>query len=195
MYKDNINNDYEYNTPLYLFNYLNKHFKFELDPCDDGESWLGLPNNFTKKDNGLKQEWIFNAFVNPPYGSKNEDEWLKKCIRESYRNDTVNFILLPSKTEAKWFSYAMTRASVIIFPQGRISFIKKGKPMNGNIVGSVIFGFIPKPDRGRGLERDHFFSAHDNMVEEDVSIIRTDNYDIYFPDKEILKQKYSFIYI
>jgi phage N-6-adenine-methyltransferase len=193
MYKENINNDHNYNTPLYLFNYLNKHFKFELDPCDSGNKWFGLPHNFTKEDDGLTKDWKYNAFVNPPYGVLNELSWIRKCSHESYTNNTCNFILLPSKTESGWFSLCMNQATVIIFPQGRISFIKDEKSMNGNIMGSVLFGFFKKYDgpfiTDIGKKADEF---HNENVDLDIPWFLGDNTQIiYFPDRDLLKQIYS----
>lgn len=200
MYKDIVDKEGGYNTPLYLFNYLNKHFKFGLDPCDTGNNWLGVPFTFKKKDNGLEKEWKVNTFVNPPYGAINERNWIEKCIKESEKYGTANFILLPSKTESKWFANAMIRASIIIFIKKRISFVKDGKPMKGNTIGSVIFGFFrcydPEPQFFYPKETDvgkiasEFFmeSAFNNNIPFFYSGI---DKVILFPDRDLLIEKYS----
>jgi phage N-6-adenine-methyltransferase len=196
LYKDLVDNKGDYNTPLYLFNYLNKHFKFELDPCDSGNKWLGLPYNFTKEDDGLSKEWTRNAFVNPPYGFGHERDWINKTRQEAVEYNTFNFILLPSKTEASWFGYAMSRASIIIFPEKRISFLKNGISMNSNTMGSVLFGFFnyfkKKLNPNKFITIFPTEEFHFQNVELGVRYLLIENNNIiYFPDRDLLKQKYT----
>lgn len=144
MYKNNKDKpaDHGYNTPKYIFKYLDDNFHFEIDPCGTPDNYLGTKYCFTEDDNGLEQEWNRPTFVNPPYGYGNESIWLNKCITEHDKHKQPIFILLPSKTESSWFYKAYFESSVIIFPQGRINFIKNGTYKYGNIIGSVIFGFV-----------------------------------------------------
>lgn len=194
MYKDLVDEKGEYNTPLYLFNYLNKHFKFDIDPCGDAKGWLNRPITYTKADiNGLEAEWQLNAFVNPPYGSNNEEKWIEKCINESIKHNTANFILLPSKTEAKWFAKAMILASIVIFPQGRIQFMKDGKTMNGNTMGSVIFGFFKWnncfTDATKvGNQAASFMKENSKLG---IPYVFEEQRVILFPSRDLLKEKYS----
>ena len=46
----------DWRTPKQLFDYLNKKYSFELDPCSTDENCL-CKNHFTKEDNGLIQDW------------------------------------------------------------------------------------------------------------------------------------------
>lgn len=196
MYKDLVDRKGGYNTPLYLFNYLHKHFKFELDPCDSGDKWLGLPYNYTEQENGLSKSWKVNTFVNPPYGSKQENLWVLKCVKEAKENDIVVFLLLPSKTEATWFSYAMTHASLVLFPRGRIHFVKHGKTKSGNTMGSVLFGFFVKYDpymrTKHGKMADEFYQESRWVLNFDA-FLGNDSQIILFPDKRVLKKEYDIL--
>ena len=180
MYKDLVDKKGEYNTPLYLFDYLHKHFRFELDPCSTKDNHLELPIYYTK--NGLEAEWNENTFVNPPYGAENERLWVNKFVQEIGKYNHNYFILLPSKTESQWFSRLFKLCNIIIFPQKRIQFIKDGKKKHGNTMGSVIFG----------SSSDEF--ACDEFRDENLNLnipthLTIDKY-IFFPDRKVLEKNY-----
>lgn len=183
--------DGHFNTPRYLFNYLHKFFRFEVDPCDSGNNWLNVTYAFTKgseKFNGLEQEWMDNAFVNPPYGKENESKWIAKAFREYNKHGHTIFMLLPAKTEAPWFGTMMINADIIIFPKGRIQFFKHGKVMNGNNIGSVLFGLRSKDMDGIQSMRD-FLNYNRDELDTDYDILGDDRY-ILFPDTKILKKHF-----
>ena len=61
-------NKYEYITPSWLYDELNKRFHFTLDPCTSADNPLNAPKLYTKQDDGLKQSWANESvYVNPPY--------------------------------------------------------------------------------------------------------------------------------
>lgn len=188
MYKDLVTDGKgEYNTPKYLFNYLNTFFKIELDPCADPSNYLNTKYYFTKEQDGLEQEWRFDAFVNPPYGIENEIEWIEKAMLEHDKNDINIFLLLPNKTEAPWFSKLFISSNIIIFPQQRINFLphgplKQGKKKYGNIMGSVIFGLITDP-------QEKFLIGTNNKVEYVTQGIKK----FFFPRRNDLIVNHSFI--
>lgn len=89
-------------TPIELFKELDKEFNFNLDPC-------AIPENakcnkyFTPDQDGLKQCWQgYTVFCNPPYGRK-INEWVKKCYDESKKDNTTVVMLIPSRTDTRYF--------------------------------------------------------------------------------------------
>jgi len=112
----------EWETPVDFYNELNKEVKFNLDPC-------ALPNNakcekfFTPSDDGLSQNWEgYVAFCNPPYGRKIYD-WVKKCYEESRKENTRVVMLIPARTDTKYFhEFIYHKAKEIRFIRGRLKF-------------------------------------------------------------------------
>ena len=111
----------EWATPQEFFNKLDWRFvKFTLDPCATSEN-SKTKNYYTLEDNGLSQDWEGETvFVNPPY--RNLSEWVEKAYRESQKTDTKVVMLIPARTDTKyWHKYVM-RASEIHFIKGRLKF-------------------------------------------------------------------------
>ena len=112
----------EWATPQWLFDSLNEEFGFTLDPC-------ALPNNakcekyFTPQDNGLLQDWGGEiVFCNPPYG-KAIANWVRKCSEESKKPNTTTVMLIPARTDTRYFhDYIYRKAKEIRFIKGRLKF-------------------------------------------------------------------------
>ena len=111
----------EWTTPMWLFDQLNEEFKFTLDPCATDENHL-CDKYYTIKSNGLLMPWAYETvFCNPPYG-KELKLWVEKCFRENYENNTTVVLLMPARTDTKFFhSYIYNRAE-IRFLKGRLKF-------------------------------------------------------------------------
>lgn len=110
----------EWTTPQVLFDELNIEFNFTLDPCSTDDNHKTL-NYYTIKDNGLLKDWSGNrVFVNPPYS--NIKEWVKKSFYEGHKDNTLVVLLIPSRTDTKYFhDYILNRAE-IRFIKGRLKF-------------------------------------------------------------------------
>ena len=112
----------EWATPQDFFNKLDWRFgPFDLDPCADCVN-TKCANFFTESENGLAKNWEgFTCFVNPPYG-RGIDEWIKKGYQESRKEGTKVVMLIPARTDTKyWHKYVM-RADEIYFVKGRLKF-------------------------------------------------------------------------
>lgn len=122
-------NSNEWATPDYAFDKLKKRFNFTLDPCCTKET-ARCKKFFTIKEDGLIQDWSKDiSFVNPPYGRK-IGLWVKKAYEESQKGGIV-VMLIPARTDTKYFEKYCTKASQIIFITGRIKFVQgnnKSKP-------------------------------------------------------------------
>lgn len=109
----------EHFTPLPLYRKYNERFKFTLDPCTTDDNPLGTPKFYTINDNGLEQTWDNErVFCNPPYG-RDIIKWVKKAY---YSEAEVVAMLLPVRTDTKWFHDYIYQQSTIEFIRGRLRF-------------------------------------------------------------------------
>ena len=113
-------NSDEWETPQEVFDELDREFHFNLDPCSTDENskcWM----HFTKEQNGLQQDWGgYTVFCNPPYSAI--QEWVIKCYKESLKPGTVVVMLVPARTDTKWFQEWVYHRSEIRFLKGRLKF-------------------------------------------------------------------------
>lgn len=108
-------------TPHYLFDKLNKVFKFDIDVC-------ALPATakcdiyYTPELDGLKQKWSGNCWMNPPYG-REQIEWLNKAYDEFINNAATIVCLIPARPDTKiWHELIFRQAKGICFIKGRLKF-------------------------------------------------------------------------
>lgn len=107
-------------TPQAFFDALDNEFGFTLDAC-------ALPENakcdryFTPQTDGLAQDWQGQTvFCNPPYGRKIA-AWVEKCYRESRKPETKVVLLIPSRTDTRYFHRFIYKiAREIRFVKGRL---------------------------------------------------------------------------
>lgn len=115
----NVNN--AWCTPQDFFDKLNAEFNFTLDPCATEKS-AKCKKFFTALEDGLKQDWGgYRVFVNPPYG-RQIGKWVKKCYEESQKSDTVVVLLIPSRTDTRYFHDYILGKAEIRFVKGRLTF-------------------------------------------------------------------------
>ena len=108
---------YEHETPQFLFDKLDRQFRFKLDVCATPQN-TKCSRYFTLADDGLKQPWSSANWMNPPYGRE-----ISKWIQRASLNP-LTVALLPSRTDTRWFHnhiYANPKAEVH-FLKGRLKF-------------------------------------------------------------------------
>jgi hypothetical protein len=99
----------DWKTPKALYQALNAEFGFDCDPCP--------PNHTT---DGLVMEWGGVSFVNPPYGHV-IGKWVAKAYEEATKGKTV-VLLIPSRTDTRWWHDYCMKADEIRFVKGRLHF-------------------------------------------------------------------------
>ena len=105
-----------WSTPQELFDRYNEKYHFDVDVC-------ALPENakcevyYTPQVDGLKQEWSGVCWCNPPYG-RQIGKWVQKAVES---NATV-VMLLPARTDTKWFHDYCLKCGEVEFLRGRIKF-------------------------------------------------------------------------
>jgi len=110
----------EWETPEAVFRDLDNEFHFDLDPCATKDNHK-CKRYFDKESNGLLQNWGgCKVFCNPPYSRIYE--WVRKCYEESHKPHTVVVMLIPSRTDTKYFHDYILHRSEIRFHKGRIKF-------------------------------------------------------------------------
>ncbi len=122
-------------TPQYLFDELNNRFNFNLDPCAD-EYNHKCECYFDKEIDGLVQDWSTKCvFCNPPYG-REIGKWVKKAYETHLKSGNTIVMLLPARTDTKWFHNYIYKKSEIEFIKGRLKFgnSKNGAPFPSMIV-------------------------------------------------------------
>lgn len=111
----------DWGTPQWLFDELNFEFGFTLDACAN-EYNAKCNRYFSIRDNGLEQDWSGNVvFCNPPYG-KQLSLWVEKCWNESKKPNTIVVMLIPVRTDTKWFHKFVYNQSEIRFLNRRLKF-------------------------------------------------------------------------
>ena len=109
-------------TPQDFFDELNREFNFTLDPCATSEN-AKCAKFYTIAENGLKQDWQGEVvFCNPPYGREIK-LWVQKCYEESQKPSTTVVMLIPARTDTKYFhDFIYNKARDIRFVRGRLRF-------------------------------------------------------------------------
>ena len=115
-----MSNSDEWATPQDLFNELNAEFNFNLDPCATNDNHK-CEKYYTAKDDGLKISWGgYRVFCNPPYSDI--ARWVEKCYREGTKDNTLVVLLIPARTDTKYFHNFIYQRCEIRFIKGRLKF-------------------------------------------------------------------------
>jgi len=130
---------HEWATPRWLFAQLDDEFNFTLDPCATDEN-ATCEEYFTKEIDGLKQNWTGMVFCNPPYG-RCIGKWVAKAFEEVKKGGATVVMLLPARTDTKWFHEYIYGQAEIRFLKGRLKFgdSKNSAPFPSMI---VVFDFV-----------------------------------------------------
>ena len=112
-------------TPNAFFKYLHDEFLFVpwLDAAASKDNYKA-PCYFNEEMDSLKQEWIGNVWLNPPFGKVLLPKFLLKC-NEQIKNPDVDKImcLIPARTDTKWFHDIVCKGATRIYLiKGRFNF-------------------------------------------------------------------------
>ena len=108
-------------TPQDFFDKLNDEFHFTLDAAASPDN-AKCANYFTEEQDGLIQSWGgHTVWCNPPYCRKT-GLWVKKAYEEHQRTGCTVVMLLPSRTDVRWFHDYILGKAEIRFIKGRLKF-------------------------------------------------------------------------
>ena len=103
-------NKQDWKTPKNIYDVYMKLGYFDPCPTD-------------AKFDGLNIEWGKKNFVNPPY--KDISKWVDKAIEEKSKGKNI-VMLIPARTDTKWFRRLYENNCRIEFVQGRLKFSEGG---------------------------------------------------------------------
>lgn len=113
---------HEWETPIALFRQLDDEFDFQLDAAASLDNML-CQHFYTEAMDGLSFDWNWTngaVWCNPPYGTQ-IGRWVAKGYEEAQKGATV-VMLIPARTETRyWHDYVM-QAAEIRFIRGRLRF-------------------------------------------------------------------------
>lgn len=111
----------EWATPRAFFQKLNSEFLFTLDPCSTHENAVCV-KHYTIEDDGLSKDWCGErVFCNPPYGTELK-RWVAKCAAEAKKPNTQVVMLIPARTDTKYFHEYIYGKATLRFIPGRLHF-------------------------------------------------------------------------
>ena len=128
---------YEWPTPQWFFDLLDREFHFGLDPCSTHAN-AKCTRHFTLAEDGLAQDWqAHTVFMNPPYG-RDIKFWMRKAF-ESARAGATVVCLVPARTDTQWW-HEFAMKGEVRFLKGRLKF---GTAQNSAPFPSAIVIFRP----------------------------------------------------
>lgn len=116
-------------TPQCVIDALEPMGPIGLDPCSNPQSIVPARVRLSLEtgDDGLAADWdsLIDVrreivFVNPPYG-RAIGAWVAKCIEQERRGVRIA-LLLPARTDTRWFQQVMLFAPQVAFWNGRLKF-------------------------------------------------------------------------
>lgn len=111
----------EWATPQEFFDELDKEFHFTLDPCATSENHK-CDLYYTKEEDGLSKGWEgHRVFCNPPYG-REIGNWVKHAYEQSRERETTVVMLIPARTDTRYFHDYIYGKAEIRFVKGRLKF-------------------------------------------------------------------------
>jgi phage N-6-adenine-methyltransferase len=133
-------NDAWFTPPEYIGRARRVLGQIDLDPasCALAQATVQAARYFTEDDDGLSQPWHGKIFCNPPYARIEIGRFVGKLADEFQNGNVEQAILLThSASDTAWFSRAVSIASALCFPRGRINFY--GSQGTSPIGASVFF--------------------------------------------------------
>jgi phage N-6-adenine-methyltransferase len=146
---DGQNQGDEWGTPVEIIERVRAFFGGQID-CDPATNEVAqkvvrATQYYTKEQDGLKQQWPGNTFLNGPYSDM--APWVKKLISEYAAGHATEAICLTNAcVDTAWFRDLANVAAAICFPLGRIKFIdSNGQAPNSPTLPQALTYFGPRP--------------------------------------------------
>lgn len=115
----------------------------DCDPASsaDANATVKAHEYFTADDDGLKQTWFGNVWLNPPYAQPLISRFAN-AVATKFGTGEIDqaCVLVNNATETEWFSTLASNASAICFPTSRLKFLtpdgvsSKNTPLQGQAI-------------------------------------------------------------
>lgn len=110
----------DWETPQSLFDQLDEEFHFTLDAASNDQN-AKCEHHYTVENSGLEHSWEGETvFCNPPYG-RNIGDWIRKASQEASKPDTLVVLLVPARTDTRWFQNHILHRAEVRFLPGRLN--------------------------------------------------------------------------
>lgn len=116
----------------------------DLDPASSylANKTVQATRIFSIRDDGLRQDWDGNIWLNPPYSQPHIEDFIRKLVREFSDGRTKQAIALTHNyTDTAWFHHAANNCQAICFTRGRISFVSPSGDKAAPTQGQAFFYF------------------------------------------------------
>ncbi len=135
--------DHDFNTPPDLLDLIRQLHRrgIGLDPCSNQWSMVKARTTYTEEENGLSRSWRNQGlvFVNPPHSTSpnNIEPWMEKAYEQFIRypldrhTDDVLVLLVPAKTDTRWFHRVVVLMAARCFLKGRPNYWHHGQVLPG----------------------------------------------------------------
>jgi len=113
----------------------------DLDPASSeiANQTVKATKFYTAQDDGLSHIWEGNIWLNPPYSTGLIERFADKLLASDFK---AAIVLVNNSTDTEWFSRLAAFADAVIFPKGRVKFLKpdgtQGAPLQGQAI--IYFG-------------------------------------------------------
>jgi hypothetical protein len=97
--------------------------------------WVPADRFYSPRENGLMQPWEGRVWCNPPYGPPGV------AFVQRMANHRNGVLLVPARTETRWFQYAADAADIVAFLRDRVHFIREDGHQARASFASVLMGF------------------------------------------------------
>ena len=125
----------EWYTPPEIINSLGR---FDLDPAAPEETWYTAEKCYTKKQDGLRQEWFGRVWLNPPYSNPDIREFMEKMAEHGN-----GIALVFNRCDSAWIhSFVFEKADAMLFLRKRIKFYRPDGTQGGSPgCGSILVAY------------------------------------------------------
>ena len=112
----------EWETPQAFFDRLDAEFEFTLDAAANHDN-AKCEAYYDIEMDGLAKSWQNHCvWCNPPYGGRVLAGWVRKAHAESKTCPHPIVMLLPARTDVKWWHDCAMQADEVRFVKGRLKF-------------------------------------------------------------------------
>lgn len=127
--------EFEWYTPKEIIEAARRLMKtIDVDPAssDIANQIVKATIYYTVEDDGLKQEWKGNVWMNPPYSQPLVTQFCNLLV-EKYVMGEINqaCVLVNNATETEFYQNMMKHCKAICFIKGRVKFTYKGERSTG----------------------------------------------------------------
>lgn len=118
----------------------------DLDPAsnDFANETVKAGKYFTEEQDGTKQDWFGNVWLNPPYSTDMIMKFAEK-VEQSEFNQAI--VLVNNASETRWYQKLWKNASAMVGPAGRIKFRKRDGEHGVPLQGQTFFYYGNNPKR------------------------------------------------